>query len=749
MCLDSRVGLPLMVFLSLVCLAPGSPGSTIPLGARIRGAVASAGEQDPWDFDAVPGTLLSVQLKGQAGLLPLLLIEHLDSGMPVSTAGFLSGAGSPTLKLGRLPLPQGGRYRLVVSGEAGSIGDYSARTKGTWPASALRSSASFRSLDANEEVAISFPAVPGARLKAKLIASGGARKGPRVTLVQGPVEPLIHGARTKTRRKQTKIKQLPLLDAGAHSLRAELSQSGTIKVRLQLLPPRPPRKPVREGVEPFVERAASAVLAQSDDPGAALKVYAQTIGRLYRDAEDPAAQHRSIRASILKTLRKRRDLEALLEASAVASQILTIPNVEPDTESGESGTPLCAPATTVFYINGVLTSYLDAASTATMLRQMVLATMPGQNNDVQVKLFYNQSGLTDGDLDPVCGSLIDWLAFNKADVPLVDIFFDGFIAIAEKLEQLCQALGQSTLMAVAVDLLLESPFQWVQQFLAPPASPSQVTEFRNVIRQQIVSGRKVVIVAHSQGNFYTHLALGGLTSEEVRSVGVVAVASPTSYPGNGAYGYFQQLKLRNDIIGLVPGSPASNLTNSLAAEPFCDWAASNPALAPVCAVQSYLVHGIAQSYLRYPTSRTAVLLGIHAALDAVPAPDTGLGQGFFQATLEWNVAGDIDLHLFEPTGDHVYWSNQVGSVGQLDHDDITGTGPENYYVCRQIDMLPGAYAIKVNNYGGATGTSGLVTVTAGDEFEVYPFTVGEANGGEVLIPIGTVIYHSNGQFTLP
>ncbi|QDV37971.1 YfaP family protein [Tautonia plasticadhaerens] len=51
-----------------------------------------------------------------------------------------------------------------------------------------------------------------------------------------------------------------------------------------------------------------------------------------------------------------------------------------------------------------------------------------------------------------------------------------------------------------------------------------------------------------------------------------------------------------------------------------------------------------------------------------------------QFTLIWDTAADIDLHVIEPGGSHIYWAERQGdNGGELDVDDTDGLGPENVY----------------------------------------------------------------------
>ncbi len=76
-----------------------------------------------------------------------------------------------------------------------------------------------------------------------------------------------------------------------------------------------------------------------------------------------------------------------------------------------------------------------------------------------------------------------------------------------------------------------------------------------------------------------------------------------------------------------------------------------------------------------------------------------------RVSLSWDAdLTDVDLHLFEPTGEHAFYEHQLTRMGGLVSRDVTqGYGPEEYLVRR---ALPGEYTVKVHYYG-----SGQQTVT--------------------------------------
>ena len=110
------------------------------------------------------------------------------------------------------------------------------------------------------------------------------------------------------------------------------------------------------------------------------------------------------------------------------------------------------------------------------------------------------------------------------------------------------------------------------------------------------------------------------------------------------------------------------------------------------------------------------------ALTALVPPTSELGDGPITVGLEWDDEPDLDLHIWEPNGFHIYYPNskRQGEVGLLDRDDVNGHGPEHYYTnCTTIQA--GTYQIKLNFYRGsneaASVSQAVLRVQAG--FENY------------------------------
>lgn len=72
---------------------------------------------------------------------------------------------------------------------------------------------------------------------------------------------------------------------------------------------------------------------------------------------------------------------------------------------------------------------------------------------------------------------------------------------------------------------------------------------------------------------------------------------------------------------------------------------------------------------------------------------------------------DVDLHVFEPTGEHAYYAHNLTTTGGLVSRDFTqGYGPEEYVLRKSV---PGTYKIKAHYFGSHQQTLiGPCTVTA-------------------------------------
>jgi hypothetical protein len=107
--------------------------------------------------------------------------------------------------------------------------------------------------------------------------------------------------------------------------------------------------------------------------------------------------------------------------------------------------------------------------------------------------------------------------------------------------------------------------------------------------------------------------------------------------------------------------------------------------------------------------------------EVVLTPDAGACAGDVSATLSWNTPTDIDLHVIEPNGTHVFYARRIGTTARLDRDNTSGYGPENICVLTNASAV-GNYEVFVVPYGGSSyPTTATITVRtrAGTSSERY------------------------------
>lgn len=225
---------------------------------------------------------------------------------------------------------------------------------------------------------------------------------------------------------------------------------------------------------------------------------------------------------------------------------------------------------------------------------------------------------------------------------------------------------------------------------------TQVTAYQ----KSILEGKKVIVVSHSQGNFFANQAHGNLSSSEKNSFGIVSVANPDSFVAGEDPPIYTTLC--EDFIWGIPGALVFNVINNPAE---CD---PSPLTTP-----NVSAHNFIESYLApNSNSESQILSDIVSVRAGLSPPANTAGQGIITVTLTWGPQPDVDLHAFEPNGAHVYYANLVGPSGFLDVDDVTSFGPEHYFVgCDTLET--GNYRIGVNYFRGSAPEVANVLIQAG------------------------------------
>jgi len=232
---------------------------------------------------------------------------------------------------------------------------------------------------------------------------------------------------------------------------------------------------------------------------------------------------------------------------------------------------------------------------------------------------------------------------------------------------------------------------------------SELNQHVEKYREAILQGQKVLVVSHSQGNFYTNLARQMLANQKpaipMQSFGIFAVATPANNVGTKETPY---LTNHLDIISLVPSSLAANWTLRRA---------DNGKI--VENIGSIPAHSFTETYLSpHYDIRAEFIKAIKQELNKLQEPPQIIKTGSITVTLTWNLENqnDVDLHVLEPDKTHVYYGSKTGNSGYLDVDNTHGFGPEHYYTdCKKLQV--GEYLVGVNYYNDSANPTREVTAT--------------------------------------
>ena len=348
---------------------------------------------------------------------------------------------------------------------------------------------------------------------------------------------------------------------------------------------------------------------------------------------------------------------------------------------------LCQKGIYVFFGNGVWNDKEAADSSRLLLTMRLESAVAG--TDLEGVITYGTSH------NPSEGTLKDLLETFEQNAQTDMSQFWRFLAGLDPMPDFLQDKLKE--IANSVDEAIVS---------ANPAVQQHIEKYNKFLSE----GNKVVVVAHSQGNLFANIAYLGIDSQYSEGFGIVSVGNPDNYvAGGGPYTTLDE----DIIIGSVPGSLPANLDNFF-----------------LINLSDLTGHTFAKSYMASNHDAEAKILGdVVSTIDNLNYPDTELGTGIITATLTWGSEPDLDLHVFEPNGAHVYYQNLSGTSGYLDLDDVTSYGPEHYFVsCDTIET--GTYRFGVNYYYGNAAETGTLTLQTGDQIRSRQHTFTQSVGSD-------------------
>ncbi len=115
----------------------------------------------------------------------------------------------------------------------------------------------------------------------------------------------------------------------------------------------------------------------------------------------------------------------------------------------------------------------------------------------------------------------------------------------------------------------------------------------------------------------------------------------------------------------------------------------------------------------------------------------GRAANTLQGIVENRSTADLDLHLYGPNGEHVYYGNEISADGkiQLDRDwqDEQGSAVENIFTVGNNNLPSGAYRLSVIHFDGTKPISFTVRVVRNGTSSTFTRTFN--SGGSDAIDI--------------
>lgn len=299
-----------------------------------------------------------------------------------------------------------------------------------------------------------------------------------------------------------------------------------------------------------------------------------------------------------------------------------------------------------------------------------------------------------------------------------------------------------------------------------------VEHLKNEIEEYVLSGRKVIIVAHSQGNHMAELAYSSLlkqyeldpqqTTLFMNAIRVVGVASVSSTTPHNSYITWDKDHTVLDIYTLRKKGGIEILGNTPLAPNFMSEENDNDTMDHNFN-RVYLADNFTGKYFlpinvydrdKHPailkntsnaiTPRNVIRNLIDGArLSASPMPAQIKTNSLLTAKLNWENWDDMDLYITEPSSNIVSYNNPTGSYGFLDRDDTDGHGPEHYYInqgltCNALSNKQWNFSVHQFPNGGSNAIVHFM-LKIGDN-QVQSRSFGLTRWPNSTVPIGRVTF---------
>lgn len=133
----------------------------------------------------------------------------------------------------------------------------------------------------------------------------------------------------------------------------------------------------------------------------------------------------------------------------------------------------------------------------------------------------------------------------------------------------------------------------------------------------------------------------------------------------------------------------------------------------------------------------------------------GSVDGIMRASLSWSNYDDLDLHMIEPNGNEIYFSDKRSyyTGGFLDVDENAGSGKtrtpvENIIYKDESKLLEGDYKVVVHNFSKRESVDVGFTIQLELAGDLYEFTYDKAVRNNEKLEVATITYSKSKGFSV-
>jgi len=394
--------------------------------------------------------------------------------------------------------------------------------------------------------------------------------------------------------------------------------------------------------------------------------------------------------------------------------------------NAETNACISGDTTEIYFINGVWNSLAQARDGRNLIKSAYKQSLENQytSQRFEFKLAYNYSAGKVRDLIELIGQKLNEINTPDANQLTAAQYYNLYMT----------AKAFDEVVPISAKPLITT----IEEYLAGRITDS-VNSASHIQKYQtdLQEGKRVLLIAHSQGNMFANQAISSLMNNYSSSIGMIGVASPAAITYNNSTYYTAHDDRVINALRILHNVLPSNIEND-------PGILNDP--------RDFSNHQFRESYFASGlASRAKIDEDVSNYMANLQFPSAQLGSGAITVTLTWGSEPDVDLHVTEPNGTHVYYYNLQGISGFLDLDDVDSFGPEHYYVACE-DLETGSYSIGVNYYRGDGLETAQVQVTTGDgntrTFSQSLTTAVGSSGDNTPISISTITVNKdeNGKY---